>query len=227
MLRFPSSKTKPHRSLAMRLWYWWLYHICRLTAILFFRVRCEGRQHEPLEGGVLVISNHQSNFDPIIVGLACRRRMNYVARDTLFGFAPFRWLCRSLDAIEIDVDGSSLAGFKETLRRLKRGEMVLIFPEGGRTFDGEIDVFKPGFCSLARRSRVKILPAAMEGAFHSWPITRRLPWPTTIHVHLGRPLEADQIAAMTDEQLVTECEDRVQACHQAARQGRRRALRLA
>ena len=219
-------KPTPRRSLTMRLWYWGLYHVCRLTAIVFFRVRCKGRQHEPLEGGVLVVSNHQSNFDPIIIGLACRRRMNYLARDTLFGFAPFRWLCHSLDAIEIDIEGTGLSGFKETLRRLKRGEMVLIFPEGGRTCDGEVAPFKPGFCSLARRSKVKILPAAIEGAFHSWPHTRLLPWPTTIHIHLGEPLEADQIASMSDEELVAESHRRVQACHEAARQGRRRALRL-
>ena len=222
-----SSSSKTERSRSSRLWYWVLYHVCRMSAILFFRVRCEGRQYEPLEGGVLVISNHQSNFDPVIIGLACRRRMNYVARDTLFGFAPFRWLCHSLDAIDLDTDGSGLSGLKETLRRLKRGEMVLIFPEGSRTPHGEIDPFKAGFCTLARRGNVRILPAAMEGAFHSWPATQWLPWPTTVHIHLGPPIEADQIAAMTDEELVAESERRVRSCHQAARQGRRRALRLA
>ena len=71
--------------------------------------------------------------------------MNYLARESLFKFAPFRWLIRSLDAIPLDRDGIGIAGLKESLRRLKRGEMVLIFPEGRRTSDGKIASFRPGF----------------------------------------------------------------------------------
>ena len=79
---------------------------------------------------MLVVSNHQSHLDPILVGLACDRRLNYVARDTLFGFAPFRWLIYSLDAIPIDREGIGLGGLKESIRRLRAGEMLLVFPEG-------------------------------------------------------------------------------------------------
>ena len=61
-----------------------------------------GVENIPSQGGVLVISNHQSHFDPPLVGAGCRRQMNYLARDSLFRFAPFRWLIRSLDAIPID-----------------------------------------------------------------------------------------------------------------------------
>ena len=78
------------------------------------------------------------------------------------------WI-QSLDAIPIDRDGLGLGGIKESLRRLKRGEMLLIFPEGRRTDDGEVADFRPGFTALAVRSKVAILPVAIEGAFAAWP----------------------------------------------------------
>ena len=103
--------------------------------------------------------------------------MNYLARETLFRFAPLGWLIHSLDAIPIDRDGLGLNGIKESLRRLKRGEMVLIFPEGTRTRDGEMAPFRPGFTVLAARSKAWILPVAIEGAFDAWPRSRKLPRP--------------------------------------------------
>src|SRR5690242_18294289 len=118
------------RSLPKRLWYDFLRVVCRLVGIVAFSIRVRGRQHVPPDGGALVMSNHQSHLDPVLVGLASDRRLNYLARQTLFGFAPFRWLISSLDAIPLDREGLGLNGLKETLKRLKRGEMVLIFPEG-------------------------------------------------------------------------------------------------
>ncbi len=96
-----------------------------------------------------MVSNHQSHLDPPLVGMACHRHMNYIARETLFAFKPFAWLIHSINAIAIDREGLGLAGIKESLKRLKNGEMVLIFAEGTRTPDGEIKPFKPGITSLA------------------------------------------------------------------------------
>src|SRR5262249_14976904 len=136
------------RSLAKRAWYQFLHVACRVLGVAVYHIRCRGRGLVPKTGGVLVLSSHQSHFDPGLIGLACDRRLNYLARDTLFRFAPFRWLIKSLDAIPIDREGLGLGGLKETLKRLKREEMVLIFPEGTRTRDGEISPLKPGFCAL-------------------------------------------------------------------------------
>ena len=141
------------RSLPSRLWYGLLQRGLQLLAVVVYRVRYSGRQNIPTEGGVLVVSNHQSHLDPPLVGIGVPRRLNYLARETLFSFAPFRWLIGSVDAIPIDRDGIGLGGIKEALRRLKRGEMVLIFPEGTRTRDGEIAPFRPGFTALAVSSQ--------------------------------------------------------------------------
>jgi 1-acyl-sn-glycerol-3-phosphate acyltransferase len=185
-------------------------------------MRYTGRENIPAEGPVLVVSNHQSYLDPPLVGAGCRRRMNYVARKTLFGNPLFRWLIHSLDAIPLDTEGSSVGGIKETLRRLKRGEMVLIFPEGGRCWDGEVGPFQPGFTTLAVRGRAAILPVAIEGAFDAWPRTRKWPRPGIIHVHYGPPITADQLAQYGGDDLVGEVRRRVCRCQAILR--RRPAL---
>jgi 1-acyl-sn-glycerol-3-phosphate acyltransferase len=211
------------RSLANRAWQAFLKFSCQLGAVGFFNIRCGGREKVPKTGGGLMLSNHQSNLDPVLVGLACKRRLNYVARKTLFKFPPFRWLINSLDAISIDREGTGLDGLKETLKRLKRGEIVLLFPEGTRTPNGEVQAMKPGFCAVARRSAVPILPVAMDGAWHAWPRQQKLPRRAVIHVQFGDPIQPAEINQLTDEQLVSEVERRIRACHEQAREGRLRA----
>ncbi len=176
-------------------------------------MRHTGLEHIPAEGGVLIVCNHQSHFDPPLVGMACNRRLNYLARNTLFRFALFRWLIRSLDAIPIDREGMGLAGLKESLRRLKRGEMVLIFPEGTRSRDGEISKFLPGFTALAVRSQAAILPVAIEGAHAAWPRGRKLPRPGRIHVHFGCPILPEEIKGRDERELLAEVQRRVRRCH--------------
>src|SRR2546422_6352321 len=126
------------RTFTQRLGYDALRVLARIVGIWLYGLRVEGREHWPADGGGLVCANHQSMFDPPLVGLTCGRRMNYLARDTLFRVPVLSQLITFLDAIAIDREGVGLAGLKETLRRLKGGELVLIFPEGTRTRDGQV-----------------------------------------------------------------------------------------
>ncbi|MGO9113907.1 MAG: lysophospholipid acyltransferase family protein [Thermoguttaceae bacterium] len=200
------------RSLPNRLWYQFLRLLIYLTGILAYGVRYRGRENIPKNGPVLVVSNHQSHFDPPLVGTGCTRRMNYLARETLFQIKPLGWLIGTVDAIPIDRDGLGLNGIKESLRRLKRGEMVLIFPEGTRTRDGEIAPFRPGFTMLAARSKAWILPVAIEGAFDAWPRSQKLPSLGTIHVFYGQPIPPEEVAGCDERGLVAEVERRVRQC---------------
>jgi 1-acyl-sn-glycerol-3-phosphate acyltransferase len=138
--------------------------------------------------------------------------MSYLARLTLFRFSPFGWLLQSVGGIPIDRDGSALAGIRATLEALQRGEMVLVFPEGTRTRDGNLGVFKPGLSLVARRAKVPIIPAAIEGAYHAWPRAAAVPRAGTVHVHYGRPLAPQQIASCSEEELAVLVEHRVREC---------------
>lgn len=213
------------RSLAKRLWYGLLHVVCRVLGPVLFQIRCEGRHFVPREGGVLILSNHQSHLDPVLIGLACDRRLNYLARQTLFGFLPFRWLIQSLDAIPIDRDGTGLGGLKETLKRLKRGEMVLVFPEGTRSPDGRLQPLKPGFSALAARAEAALVPVAIAGAYDAWPRRQAFPGRATIQIQFGPPLSPDEVAQLDERQLVAKVADRIARCFAEAERRRTWALR--
>lgn len=212
----------PQRTPAQRLAYDAFRLMARLIGVWFFRLRVAGREHWPVDGGALVCANHQSHFDPPLVGLTCRRRMNYLARDTLFRLPVLGQLIGFFDAIPIDREGIGLGGLKETLRRLKAGELVLIFPEGTRTSDGEIAPLKPGFISVARRSRVPLIPIAMDGAYQSWPRSAPLPGLGRVAIVIGPPIMPDDLTNFTDEDLLAELEQRLLTCHATAREMRTR-----
>ncbi len=208
------------RPLLSRIWYNALRSLLRMVAVIGWQVRHTGIENIPPEGAVLVVSNHQSHLDPPIVGMGVRRRMNYLARETLFRFRPLGWLIHSVDAIPIDREGIGLSGIKESLRRLKRGEMVLVFPEGTRSEDGEVHRFRPGVTTLAVRSGAAILPVAIEGAYDAWPRHRRFPRPGRVCVHYAPPILPDQVAAMDERALLAEVEARVRKCRAMLREQR-------
>jgi 1-acyl-sn-glycerol-3-phosphate acyltransferase len=212
------------RPLSQRLFYrfWWSF--TRFILLIFYRVRIFGERLIPRTGGVLVLANHQSHFDPPTIGSLVGRRLNYVARKTLFK-GPLAWFISMLDAIPIDQEGIGLSGIKETLKRLKGGEGVLLFPEGSRSWDGEMMPLMPGFTALVRRCRVPIVPAAIVGAHEAWP--RGTPRPVLsgmIIVEFGPPLSTAESALLNDEQLIAEIDRRIRACFNSARARRRRAL---
>lgn len=191
--------------------------LARSIAPALMSFRAIGRDNYPKTGGALICSNHQSHFDPIIVGLTCDRRMNYVARKSLFRFAPFRFIIEFLDAIPIEREGIGIGGLKETLRRLKRGEIVLIFPEGTRSKDGKMGRLRPGFTTLARRGKVPIVPVGFNGAYDAWPRSRPLPGWSRICVCVGEPIMPEDFADMDDDELLAEVEKRVRACFTRAK----------
>ena len=204
------------RPLWSHLFYRLMQTLLLFGGVLLFRIRLRGILHEPTEGPVLVVANHQSHLDPPMIGMFFRRPLNYMARETLFKFPPLGWLIYTLGAIPIDRDGVGLSGMKETLRRLKYGQMVLVFPEGSRTRDGRVGVFKPGFCALARRGGVQLLPVGIAGAYRAWPRSRSFPRAATVQIEVGSLLGPEEIAKLDDTALIAEVRTRVETCLAAA-----------
>jgi 1-acyl-sn-glycerol-3-phosphate acyltransferase len=208
------------RSFAKRAWYAFIRAILWTAAFTLFRLRCHGRERLPATGGYLLLSNHQSFLDPPLVGLVVPRRVNFLARQTLFRNRIFAWFISSLDAIPIDRDGIGLSGLKETLRRLKRGEIVLLFPEGTRSVDGELQSLKPGFSALAQRAGVPLVPIALDGAQIAFAKGAKFPRPAVIHLAVGEPISAAEAESLDDRALVELVHCRLKSCHAAARRQR-------
>jgi 1-acyl-sn-glycerol-3-phosphate acyltransferase len=201
-----------------RIGYSLIRHMCRIYFAIVSQIRIKGVEKLPIEGGALICSNHQSHFDPVLVGVAFRRRLNYLARRSLFDFPVLKWLISYLDAIPIEREGMGIGGIKETLRRLKRGEAVLIFPEGTRSLDGQIAPLKPGFFSIAKRSKCPVVPVAIAGAYEVWPRHRWLPGIGRIAVYVGEPISPEAIREMDEEDLIQELTHRIKQCFAEARE---------
>jgi 1-acyl-sn-glycerol-3-phosphate acyltransferase len=159
----------------LNLWYKFLYLPAVWLAILCFSTRTRGRWNVPQTGPFLVIANHQSALDPVLLALTMQRPARYLARRTLFSPRLLGWLISICGAIPINHDMSGKEGLKTGLDVLKTGNGLLIFPEGTRTRDGSIGPFKPGVLLLIRRSQAPIVLVAIAGAYESMPPRSRLP----------------------------------------------------
>src|ERR1700761_1742760 len=114
-------------------WYDFNYSAIWCGFHLAWSYRSVGFRYVPQRGPVLVVCNHQSFIDPLLVGLAVRRRFTYLARKTLFRSPVFGGYLRSVRCIPVDQEGVAKEGLKAVLEKLKQGNAVLVFPEGERT----------------------------------------------------------------------------------------------
>jgi 1-acyl-sn-glycerol-3-phosphate acyltransferase len=160
----------------------------QITMCAMWKVRVFNRHYEPPDGGAVYICNHQSFLDPMLMSLALRRPMNYMARDTLFRIPVFKQIILSFNAFPVRRDTADVAALKEAMRRLKRGQQVAVFPEGTRTYDGRIGKFLPGAAVLCQRAAEWTVPVLIDGAFEAWPRTQELPSPGSVVVQYAPPV---------------------------------------
>ena len=190
-------------------WYAACQQVARVLFVTLFGIRVYHPERLPREGGVLVVSNHQSYLDPILVAVGMPRPFHPMARESLFRVAPFRWLIRSLYAFPVRRGTADFGAVREALRRLRAGAVVLMFPEGTRTRDGSIEPLQGGPVTVALRGGVPIVPRVIDGAFEAWPRTQMLPWPHRVRVACGTPVWPDEAAAKEPDVVMAAIRDQM------------------
>jgi 1-acyl-sn-glycerol-3-phosphate acyltransferase len=193
----------PGRSLAAIAFYQFARGCVRLCFRLTLGYRVRGLEHEPPEGPVIIVANHQSHLDPPAIGGAPRRHVCFVARRSLFKNKAFGGLIGLLNAFPInDEGGSDTAAIRAALDVLKQRRVLLIFPEGTRSPDGQIKDFKRGVWLLLSRAKCPVWPAAIDGAFDAFPRGRRFPtlFKHRVRVSFGKPIMPEELLAMKPEE---------------------------
>jgi 1-acyl-sn-glycerol-3-phosphate acyltransferase len=201
---------------------WYGLNFCWVWTVftLGFSLRTQGHQHVPRRGPVLFLANHESFLDPLAVGLAVRRQTRYLARKTLFRNRTFGAFLRSVGCVPVDQEGVAKEGLKVSLELLQAGQALLVFPEGGRTFTGEMAPFKPGVLLLMKKASVPIVPVGVAGAYEAYPRGQLLPhlaplfWPATgnsLAVSVGEPLPPERFVGMQREEILKLLFDQVKA----------------
>ncbi len=153
-----------------------------LGARAYFGVRFQGVQHIPASGPLIIVPNHVTYADPVLVSIPVRRRVYYMAWDALFGVPGLSWLIRRLRAFPVEIESADPRATREAVRLLRAGEAVMIFPEGGRSPDGRLQRFKPGAFRLACSLEIPVLPVTIAGGHEVWPPGRVLPRPGKLSI---------------------------------------------
>lgn len=195
----PAADVPRGKGAVARLWYWLSQWVCWTVCKILFRYRYSGGENVPMTGPLLVVSNHQSHLDPVLIGIASPRQVGALARASLF-VGPFAWLIRSYGAVPVE-RGSATAGIRAILGMLKAGEAMIVFPEGTRTRDGRVQPLQTGFCAIARRSGAAIVPTTISGAYDAFPRGAKLPRLRPISLTFHPSIGPEAIARMSDDEL--------------------------
>ncbi|NOX97421.1 MAG: 1-acyl-sn-glycerol-3-phosphate acyltransferase [Nitrospirae bacterium] len=166
--------------------------ICRILFKLFFHAHAIGKENIPECGPVLIAPNHVSFLDPVVVGTATRRRIHFMARDDLFTIPVLGWLIKRLNSFPVKRDKSNPEAIKEALRVLKRGEALLVFPEGTRSPDGKLLPGQLGIGMLAWHSRATIIPTAIIGSEKVLPVGAKWIGKGSIEVRFGKAITPEE-----------------------------------
>ena len=172
----------------MNFYYSLGYHLSRWLARLFFGFRIIHRERVIQTGPVILAVNHQSFLDPPLTGNASDRAIFFLAKKSLMDVPVLGWLLPKLNVIPVNLEGGDRGALKALIRVLRAGECALVFPEGTRTSDGNLQPAEPGLGLLIAKTRAPVVPMRIFGAFDAWPIGGKLRLFRKITVVVGEPI---------------------------------------
>jgi 1-acyl-sn-glycerol-3-phosphate acyltransferase len=150
-------------------WYFTIYHLTRLVARVLFRFRVIHPERVIQEGPVILAMNHESYLDPPFAGIACRRAIYFLARKSLLDVPVLGWVLPKLNVIPVDQEGGDRSALKALIRTLRANHGALVFPEGSRTLDGQLQPPQPGLGFVIAKTLAPVVPMRIFGAHQALP----------------------------------------------------------
>jgi 1-acyl-sn-glycerol-3-phosphate acyltransferase len=169
-------------------YYWIGYNFSRLIGRLFFRLRIVHRERVIQTGPVILAMNHQSFLDPPLAGTACDRAIYFLAKKSLMDVPVLGRLLPKLNVIPVNLEGTDRTALKAVIRVLRAGNCVLLFPEGTRTPDGNLQSPLPGLGLTIAKTLAPVVPMRIFGAFDAWPSHGKIRLFRPITVVVGEPI---------------------------------------
>jgi len=183
------------------MFYWTAHTFLRILRFFCFPMKVYGREHIPSRENYIIASNHQSNLDPVLLGISIlNRALNYFAKDSLFKNRVLGTLIRWGGAFPVKRGKGDVWALKEAVRRLKSKGPLVMFPEGTRKRGDDEQEAYPGIGFLATKAGVPIVPAYIDGSDKVMPPGVKWPRRHLITITYGAPLyfspgtDYDQIA---------------------------------
>ncbi len=160
-----------------------------------------GRENVPRKGAFIMVANHTSYLDPILVGTSVYRGLYYMARSNLFKRPCFGAIMRGLHSFPVKRSKGDLGAIKTSLNILKSGKGLVIFPEGTRAKDKNLKQAKAGTGFLVSKANVPVIPAYVGGSFDALPRGIKTLKRHPVCVYIGKPIEFDKsLLALKDKE---------------------------
>jgi 1-acyl-sn-glycerol-3-phosphate acyltransferase len=153
----------------MTFTYYFWYTLSKIAARCFFAFRIIHRERMIEAGPVILAANHQSYFDPPLVGICSKRAVYYLARKTLLDIPFLGKLLPDINVIPVDRDGNDMSALKKIIRLVRSGNGVVLFPEGTRSPDGSLQRGKSGIGLIIAKTRAPVQPMRLFGSHEAFP----------------------------------------------------------
>lgn len=183
--------------------------ILRFVFILL-GLKVEGLENLPADGGIIVVANHVSNWDPVMIALALNRPVHFMGKAELFNYKILGKLLIALNAFQVKRGSADRQSIRQALKLLEEGKVLGIFPEGTRNKTGQELKTQTGAAFIALRAGAGIIPVACVGTNHIFPIG----WFRPLQVRVGKPLllsdyQDQKVNSAALEQLSNEIFDKI------------------
>jgi 1-acyl-sn-glycerol-3-phosphate acyltransferase len=201
-----------------------LYHLFKWSVVspmlhVYFQGRIYGAENVPRVGPLVLVSNHASDFDPVLVSSCVRRPVAYMAKQELFKVPILSTLIRLYGAFPVNREAADRSAIRAALNSIEEGWATGVFLQGSRTPDGRITHPKLGAALIAQKAQVPLLPICMWGTEKIVSKGQYLPKRTPITVRIGELIEPPPKGGDRAELLaVTQrCADAINALHDLGR----------
>ncbi len=164
------------------------YNLAKLFARFFFSMRIVHPERMVEEGPLILAVNHSSYFDPPLAGICSRRAVYYLARKNLLEWPLLGPLFPAMNVIPVEREGNDMSALREVIKKIKEGNGVVLFPEGTRSKDGNLQPARAGIGLIISKTLAPVLPMRIFGAYQAFPKHSRALRLTEITVVIGEPL---------------------------------------
>lgn len=169
-------------------WYRFSYRLSQVLAKSLFAFKVVHRERIIEEGGAILAMNHESYLDPPLAGIACRRELHFLARKTLLQWPILGRIMPDLNVIPVDQERADMSALKTIIKLIRAGHATIIFPEGSRTLDGEIQPAQPGLGLVIAKTLAPVVPMRIFGAHRAFPRGGKPRLFTPITLVVGEPI---------------------------------------
>lgn len=179
----------------------------RIILMCFGRWKITGIENLPAYGPIIVVCNHVSYWDPVLVGCALSRPVHFMAKAELFSIPVFGNILKKLGAFPIKRGQSDRSALRTAINLLRQGKVIGVFPEGTRSTTSNLLPFKTGITMIAYKAGCPILPM---GVINSKKVL--LGWFYPVEIRIGKPME---LSVIDRRPSAEELEEYTEDCHHA------------